>query len=49
MVVLGGDLGCKGSHQLELFEMEMVVVCKSTTLVGKLDLLLYLVLGKRQV
>ena len=46
--VLGGDSDCKGSHQLELFKKEMVAVCESTTLVGKLDLLLCLVLGKGQ-
>ena len=32
--VLGGDLGCKGSHQLELFKEEMVAVCESTMPVG---------------
>ena len=47
--VLGGDSGCEGSHQLELFEVEMVAVCKGMTSVGKLDLLLCLVLGKGQV
>ena len=46
--VLGGDLGWEVSHQLWLFEVEMVVVCEGTTLVGKLDLLLYLVLGEEQ-
>ena len=46
--VLGGDSGCEGSHQLELFKMEMVVVHEGTTPVGKLDLLLHLVLGKGQ-
>ena len=46
--VLGRDLGCKGSHQLELFKVEMVAVHEGTTLVGKLDLLLHLVLGKGQ-
>ena len=46
--VLGEDLGCKGSHQLELFEVEMVVVHEGMTLVVKLDLLLRLVLGKGQ-
>ena len=46
--VLGGDSGCEGSHQLELFEVEMVVVHEGTMPVGKLDLLLYLVLGKGQ-
>ena len=33
---LGGDSGCEGSHQLELFEVEMVAVHKGTTLIGKL-------------
>ena len=46
--VLGGDSGCKGSHQLELFEVEIVVVRESTMLVDKLDLLLCLVLGEGQ-
>ena len=46
--VLGGELDCKVSHQLELFEVGMVVVCKHTMPVGKLDLLLCLVLSKRQ-
>ena len=46
--VLGGDSGCEGSRQMELFEIEMVVVCEGTTLVGKLDLLLHLVLDERQ-
>ena len=46
MRILGGDSGCKGSHQLMLFEVEMVMVHKSMTPVGKLDLLLCLVLGK---
>ena len=32
--VLGGDLGCKGSCQLELFKVEMVAVCESTMPVG---------------
>ena len=48
-VVLGRDSGCKGSHQLELFKEEMVVVCEGTMLVAKLDLLLHLVLDKGQV
>ena len=47
--VLGGELGYKVSCQLELFEVEMVVVHESMALVGKLDLLLYLVLGEGQV
>ena len=46
--VLGGDLGCKGSCQLELFKVEMVAVRKGTTLVDKIDLLLCLVLDKGQ-
>ena len=46
--VLGRDSDCKGSHQLELFKVEMVVVHKGTVLVGKLDLLLHLVLDKGQ-
>ena len=46
--MLGGDSGYEGSRQLELFKEEMVAVCKGTTLVGKLDLLLCLVLSKRQ-
>ena len=46
--VLGGDSGFEGSHQLELFEVEMVVVHESMTLIGKLDLLLCLILGKEQ-
>ena len=29
--VLGGDSGCKGSRQLELFKVEMVTVYESTT------------------
>ena len=33
--ILGRDLGCEGSHQLGLFEVEMVVVCEGTTPVGK--------------
>ena len=44
--VLGEESGCKGSYQLELFKVEMVVVCKGMVLVGKLDLLLCLVLSK---
>ena len=32
--VLDGDSGCKGSHQLELFEVEMVVVHEGTMPVG---------------
>ena len=47
--VLDGDSGCKGSHQLELFEVEMVAVHESSTPVDKLDLLLCVVLGKEQV
>ena len=46
--VLGGDSGSKSSHQLELFKVEMVAVHEGTTLIGKLDLLLCLVLGKGQ-
>ena len=46
--VLGGDSGCKGSHQPELFKVEMVAVHEGMTLVAKLDLLLHLVLSKRQ-
>ena len=46
--VLGGDSNCKGSHQLELFKVEMVAVCDGTSPVDKLDLLLCLVLGKEQ-
>ena len=46
--VLGRDSGCESSHQLELFKEEMVAVCEGTMLVGKLDLLLCLVLGKEQ-
>ena len=46
--VLGRDSGCKSSHQLGLFKVEMVVVCEGTTPIGKLVLLLHLVLGKRQ-
>ena len=44
--VLGGDSGCEGSCQLELFKVEMVAVCEGTSLKTKLDLLLHLVLGK---
>ena len=44
--VLDGDLGCEGSRQLELFEVEMVTVCEGMMLIGKLDLLLCLALGK---
>ena len=47
--VLDKDSGCEGSHQLGLFEVEMVAVCEGTMPVGKLDLLLHLVLGKGQV
>ena len=47
--ILDGESGCKVSCQLELFEVEMVVVCESMALVGKLDLLLCLVLGEGQV
>ena len=32
--VLDSDSGWEGSHQLELFEVEMVVVRKGTTPVG---------------
>ena len=46
--VLDGELDYKVSHQLELFEVRMVVVYESMMPVGKLDLLLCLVLGKRQ-
>ena len=46
--VLGEDSGCKCSHQLGLFKVEMVVVCEGTMLICKLDLLLHLVLGKGQ-
>ena len=46
--VLGGDSGCEGSRQLELFEVEMVAVHESMTLIAKLDLLLCLVLGRGQ-
>ena len=46
--VLGRELGYGGSHQLVLFKVEMVAVYKNTMPVDKLDLLLCLVLGKRQ-
>ena len=46
--VLGSDSGWEGSRQLELFKVEMVVVCEGTMPDGKLDLLLRLVLGKGQ-
>ena len=46
--VLGNDSGWEGSRQLRLFEVEMVVVRKGMVLIGKLDLLLRLVLGKGQ-
>ena len=29
--VLGGDSGCEGSRQLELFKVEIVAVCEGTT------------------
>ena len=45
--VLGSDSGQEGSHQLRLFKEEMVAVHEGTMPIGKLDLLLYLVLGKR--
>ena len=32
--VLGNDLGWEGSRQLELFKVEMVVVCEGTMPVG---------------
>ena len=32
--VLGKESGCEGSHQLELFKVEMVVVYESMTLIG---------------
>ena len=47
--VLDEDSGCEGSHQLELFKVEMVAVHEGMTLIGKLDLLLHLVLDKGQV
>ena len=28
--VLGRNSGCEGSHQLELFKVEMVMVCEGT-------------------
>ena len=37
--VLDRDSDYKGSCQLELFKVEMVVVCEGTTPIGKLDLL----------
>ena len=46
--VLDGDSGCKGSCQLELFDIDMVAVHEGTMPVDKLDLLLHLVLGERQ-
>ena len=46
--VLGRDSGCKGSRQLELFEVEMVAVREGMMPKGKLDLLLCLVLSKGQ-
>ena len=49
MEALGGDLGCEGSCQLKVFKVEMVTVYKGTTLIGKLDLSLCLILGKGQV
>ena len=45
---LDRESGYKSSNQLELFNEEMVVVHEGTMPVGKLDLLLCLVLGKRQ-
>ena len=33
--VLDKESGCKGSHQLELFKVEMVAVRESTTPVSK--------------
>ena len=44
--VLDRDLSHKGSHQLELFNVEMVAVHEGMMPVGKLDLLLHLVLGE---
>ena len=32
--VLGGDLSCKGSHQLRLFKVEIVVVHEGTAPIG---------------
>ena len=46
--VLDRESGCRGSLQLVLFKDKMVVVYESTTPVRKLDLLLCLVLDKRQ-
>ena len=46
--ILDGESGYKGSCQLELLKVELVVVCEGIMLVGKLDLLLCLVLGKGQ-
>ena len=46
--VLGSDSGWEGSCQLGWFKVEMVAVRESTTLVGKLDLLLRLILGEGQ-
>ena len=46
--ILDGDSGYEGSCQLELFKVEMVAVCEGTMLIGMLDLLLHLVLSKRQ-
>ena len=46
--VLGGESDYEISCQLELFEVEMVVVHESTMPVDKIDLLLYLVLGKEE-
>ena len=48
MGVLDGDLDCEGSCQPELFKVAMVAVHGGTTLSGKLDLLLYLVLDEGQ-
>ena len=47
--ILDRELDYEGSCQLVLFKVEMVVVCESITLVGKLDFLLHSVLGKGQV
>ena len=46
--VLDKDSGWESSCQLELFKEEMVAVCEGMALIGKLDLLLCLVLGKGQ-
>ena len=46
--MLSSDSGWKVSCQLWFFEVEMVAVHVSTIPVSKLDLLLCLVLGKRQ-